>query len=710
MYSNGPILELGAGVLHQRVAWKNVVVMALLLLTSFGPTSSAQTLPPQTSEPTDSQPTAPRTLHSFDASLIDRTVDPCHDFYKFACGSWTKANPVPGDEERVWISGQMNDRNFYLLYTELKQASVSPATPLQRQYGTFFAACMNVDQANTLGKAPLEPTLTAIQAIADKRELARFLGDQRYLGRGWFTLTVEQDERDSRKQLPTLRQAGLTLPTPDYYLSGDERQTATLIQYRSYLETVFRLLGDGPDQALAEARSVLDVETALAKDSMSRSDMRDPTKIYHPVTVAALQQIAPDFDWPVYFAGVGAPSFTTLNIEQPRYVATMAKVISAQPLPALKSYLRIHAVNPSAPYLSEPLSTASFHFFNTTLRGQAVEQPRWKRCTQLSDKVLSDAVGRDWVRQNFSPESKAAAAQVIANVRNALRDEIKSLPWMSAEAKQEALRKVDAMREKIGYPSHWRDYSTLKISSADFISDVHNVELLNQQQELRRINRPVDEALFYWTVPEADANYNEHLNDIEFPAGILQSPRYSPSVDPAVNYGGLGTLVGHEMTHGFDDIGSRYNERGDLRDWFTPSDHKAFNQMNACEVKEYSGFEAVPGLRLNGELSVGENTADNGGLRIAYKALQKVLAQQSAAAQASKLDGYTPNQRFFIGFAQSWCETRTEQFQRLRGQTDPHLPGEFRVDGTVQNFAPFGEAFGCHAGQPMMPANACHIW
>ncbi len=698
-------------MIRQRNAWDSVAVtMVFLLFTSFCLMSSAQTFPLRATETTESQPTAPKPLRSFDSSFIDRTVDPCNDFYKFACGNWTRANPVPADEERVWISGQMNDRNFYLLYAELKQASVSPATQLQRQYGTFFTACMDADQANTLGRTPLALTMTAIQALADKRDLARFLGDSRYLGQGLFTLTVEQDEKDSQKQLPTLRQAGLTLPTPEYYLSNDERQRATLVQYRSYLESVFRLLGDGPDQALVEAQNVLEIETDLARGSMSRSDMRDPTKIYHPMTVAMLQRMAPDFDWKVYFAGVGAPSFTTLNVEQPIYIATMTKVISSEPLPALKSYLRVHAVDPVAPYLSAPFSRASFQFFNTTLRGQEVEEPRWRRCTELSDKVLSDAVGQDWVRQNFSPESKAAAAQIIANVRNALREEIKSLPWMSAEARQEALRKVDAMREKIGYPSHWRDYSTLKMSPADFISDLHGAELLNQQNELSHINKAVDEALFYWTAPEADANYNEHLNDIEFPAGILQSPRYSPSADPAVNYGGLGTLVGHEMTHGFDDTGSRYDEQGNLREWFTPRDRAAFNQMNACEVKEYSTFEVIPGLKLDGELSVGENTADNGGLRIAYRAFQKVLAQNSEAAQVRKLDGYTPDQRFFIGFAQSWCETRTEQFQRVRGQTDPHIPGEFRVNGTVQNFSPFGQTFGCHIGQPMMPADACHIW
>ena len=299
---------------------------------------------------------------------------------------------------------------------------------------------------------------------------------------------------------------------------------------------------------------------------------------------------------------------------------------------------------------------------------------------------------------------------MVDNVRHALREEIKSLPWMSAGAKEEAIRKVDTMREKIGYPAQWRNYSSLIVDPENFISDLHEVELLNRNEKLSRIGKPVDETLFYWTAPEADGNYNEHLNDIEFPAGILQPPRYSPDADNAVNYGGLGTFIGHEVTHGFDDEGSRYDETGDLREWFTPSDRAAFNRMTSCEVKEYSRFQVLPDLKLDGALSVGENTADNGGLRIAYKAFRKVLTQQSPEDQHRKLDGFTPDQRFFIGFAQTWCETRNPDYQRVRGQTDPHPPGEFRVNGTVQNFQQFGEAFGCRRGQPMMPVNACHVW
>ena len=608
------------------------------------------------------------------------------------------------------VFGQMNDRDFYLLYLQLRQAAEAPETPLQGQYGTFYAACMNVEQANLLGAKPLEPTLAAINALANKAQIASFLGDTSVLGAGLFSITVQQDDKDAQRQNPTLRQDGLTLPTPEYYLNTGGQQAATLSAFRQYLETTFQQLGDEPKQASAEAQSVLEVETALAKGSMSRVDMRDPAKTYHPMTLPDLERLTPGFDWHAYLRGVRAPSFSIIDVQEPEYMKTMAKVIAAEPLNALKSYLRIHAIDPVAPYLSAPFERASFQFFNKLLRGQVVEQPRWKRCTLVTNQSLSDAVGQDWVKRNFSPQSKADAEKVIANVRRALREEIEQLPWLSAEAKQEALKKVDSMREKIGYPSHWRDYSGLRVTPANFVADLHNAETLNSQDVLNRIGKPVDESRFYWTAPEADGNYEQSLNDIEFPAGILQPPRYSSSIDDAVNYGGLGTFVGHEMTHGFDDQGSLYDENGNRRDWFTPQDRANFNKMTSCEVGEYNRFEAAPGLKLDGQLSLGENTADNGGLRIAYRAFQELQAHQSPDQRRTRINGYSEDQRFFLGFAQSWCETRTEAYQRVRGQTDPHPPGEFRVNGTVQNFDQFGMAFGCHVGQPMMPANACHVW
>ena len=643
-------------------------------------------------------------------SWIDKTVDPCIDFYRYACGGWIKQTPVPADQERVAIFGQMNDRAFYLLYQQLEQAAKAPTTPLQKQYGTFYSACMDARQASSLGLKPIEPTLAAIDKLASKAQIASFLGNADLLGAGFFSITVTQDDKDARKQNLTLQQSGLTLPTPDYYLISDAHQTATLFAYRHYLETLFGQLGDKPEQAAVEAQNVLEVERALARGSMSRVDMRDPSKTYHPMSLAALERLTPGFRWSAYLAGIHAPPFAVVNVQQPVYMNTMAQVIGTKSIGSLRSYLRLHAVDPVAAYLSAPFEQASFQFFEKSLRGQAEEQPRWKRCTLLTDRTLSDAVGQDWVKRNFSIESKVDAEKVVEHVRRALREEIEQLPWLSPEAKQEALKKVDTMREKIGFPKHWRSYAGLRLTPANFVADLHNAQELNMRDVLNRLGKPVDESRFYWTAPEADGNYDPSLNDIEFPAGILQPPRYSRSIDDAVNYGGLGTLVGHEMTHGFDDEGALYDERGNRRNWNTPQDRANFEKMTSCEVSEYDKFEAVPGLKLDGQLSLGENTADNGGLRIAYRALQDVEMPRSPEQRRLRLDGYTEDQRFFLGYAQSWCETRTDAYQRVRGQTDPHPPGEFRVNGSVQNFEPFGMVFDCHRGQPMMPANACHIW
>ena len=655
-------------------------------------------------------PTEPKALRIFDTTSIDKTVDPCTDFYQYSCGNWRKNNPIPSDQSRWGTFNQLGERNNYLLYTELKQAADAPKTAMQKQYGTFFAACMNVDQANALGAKPVESSLHAIDAITDKGQLAAFLGDKKYTGSGFFAFGAEQDEKDSSKQIASLRQAGLTLPDRDYYLLTDERSVKIRSQYSDYLVTIFKLLGDDPAKAAAEAKNVMDIETALAKGSMARVDMREPDKVYHPMPSADLKQLAPDFQWETYFAGVQPPSFTTVNVAQPEYLKTMAAVIADQPLDALKSYLRLHAVNGMAPYLSSSFDEASFNFFNKTLRGQAVEQARWKRCTALTDRQFGEAVGQDWVKQNFPPQDKASMETLVGNLKQSWGSDIDQLPWMSAATKQEAQKKLSLFRDKIGYPEKWRDYSAVAVTPSDFVADLHNAQVFNYEYEINHIGKPVDEKEWGMTPPTVNAYYDPPLNDINFPAGILQPPFYSQTIDPGVNYGAIGVVIGHEMTHGFDDEGSQYDGYGNVRKWFTPEDRTKFDQMTDCEVKEYGNFEPVSGQKLNGKLTLGENTADNGGIRIAYGALHKVLDGEPKAEQAKKIDGYTQDQRFFIAFAQVWCSNITDASERVAAKTDPHSPGEFRTNGTVQNFAPFGQAFGCHTGQPMMPANACHVW
>jgi putative endopeptidase len=655
-------------------------------------------------------PVEPKALHSFDTSAIDKTADPCSDFYQYACGNWRKNNPIPSDQARWGTFNQLGERNNYLLYKELKQAADAPKDAMQKQYGTFFAACMNVDQADKLGAKPVEPTLEAIDGLTSKEQIAGLIGDKQYLAGGFLRFGSEQDEKDSSKQIAAVSQGGLTLPDRDYYLLQDDRMQKTRAEYHDYLVTIFKLIGDDAAKAETEAGNVMTIETALAQGSMARVEMRDPAKVYHPMDTAALKTLAPDFNWDAYFKGLTPPPFATVNVVQPEYIKTMATVIADQPLPALKSYLRLHAVDGVAPWLSQPFEQASFDFFSKTLRGQAVEQARWKRCTALTDRQFGEAVGQDWVKQNFPPQDKASMEKLVANLKASLGEDIAQLPWMSDATKKEAELKLSEYRDKIGYPDKWRDYSAVEVTPGDFVADLHRAGEFNYQYEIDHIGKPVNEKEWGMTPSTVNAYYDPPMNDINFPAGILQPPFYSQTADPGVNYGAIGVVIGHEMTHGFDDEGSQYDGKGNVKDWFTPEDKAKFTAKTDCEVKEYGNFEPVPGQKLNGKLTLGENTADNGGLRIAYMALQKVLADEPAAKRDAKIDGYTEDQRFFIAFAQVWCSNITDAYERVAARTDPHSPGEFRTNGSVQNFAQFGKAFNCHVGQPMMPADACHVW
>jgi len=653
---------------------------------------------------------------SFDLSAIDKTVDPCTDFYQYACGNWKKNNPIPSDQVRWGRFNELAERNNYLLYAELKSAADAPKTPLQKKYGDYFAACMNVEEADKLGVKPIEAELSAIAALNDKKHVAALNVElwKTFGGALIFGVGVQQDQKDSTQQILSTGQGGLTLPDRDYYLTDDDRSKKLREQYVAHVTAMFVLLGDAPDKAATEAADVMRIETALAKGSMSRVEMRDPAKRYHIMTIEQVQALSPEYNWKQYLDGRDLGSVKTLNVSSPGFVETMNTVIDKEELSAIKSYLRWRTLHTAAPWLSKLIVDENFNFFAATLQGQKEQTPRWKRCTRMTDVALGEAVGQDWVKQNFPPDAKANMEKLVAALERALGEDIKSLPWMSDATKVEAQKKLDAFRQKIGYPEKWRDYSTLTVKREDLLGNFERSEKFEQLHNLSKLGKPVDETEWGMTPPTVNAYYSPPQNDINFPAGILQPPFYDNHIDPAVNFGGIGVVIGHEMTHGFDDQGSKYDLHGNVRVWWTPDDLAKFKDRTECEAKEYDGFEVAPGQNLNGHLTLGENTADNGGIRIAFQALQETLAKQGAAAEPGYVDGekdgYTPEQRFFIGFGQVWCQNQTEQSARVLAKTDPHSTGEWRTKGTVQNFEEFGKAFGCKVGQPMMPANSCRVW
>ena len=688
-----------------RSAW-----MATALLLCAGAVS-AQQLSFSADTPASDVPTEPKAPVSFDLSAIDKTADPCVDFYAFACGNWRKANPIPGDQSRWGRFNELAERNRYLLYVDLKAAADHPTSPLQRKYGDFFAACMNTDIAEQLGDKPLLPVFHRIEAMKDKKELAAtvaWLEAQNGTG-SLFRFGVQQDQKDSSQQIEGVGQGGITLPDRDYYLEANERMATIRGQYHDYIASIMKLSGDSDGKADTEATQVIGIETELAKGSMPRDQMRDPDKRYHIMTLTQLEALEPTFNWQAYFTGIHAPAVDTLNVGQPDFFTAENTVLTNQSLDALKAYLKFHAINNVAPWLSASYADANFNFFQKTLNGQAEQTARWKRCTSVTDRALGEAVGQDWVKQNFPPQAKQNMEQLVAALEKALGQDIQSLPWMTDDTKKQAEEKLADFRQKIGYPDKWRDYTPLKITRGDFVSDLRNSSKFEFNYDLNKVGKPVDEKEWGMTPPTVNAYYNPGMNDINFPAGILQPPFYDFSKDPAVNFGGIGVVIGHEMTHGFDDEGSKYDGKGNVKPWWTDADRKAFEAKLDCEVKEYGGFEPVDGVHLNGKLTLGENTADNGGIHVAWQALLATLAQQGKTID-DKIDGYTEAQRYFIAFGQIWCENRTDQISRVSAKTDPHSPGRFRTDGVVQNFDEFGKAFGCHAGQPMMPENACRVW
>jgi putative endopeptidase len=683
-------------------------------------TSAAQT-PAAAHSPAAAPETHYVSAPAFDIPSIDAKADPCNDFYKFACGNFAANHPIPADQSGV--------DEFYLMYNVDTQelngilktfaAKADQHTPNEQKIGDYYAACMNTDLIEKKGLAPMQPLLDKIDKVS-KFGLPRLAGELQRLNIGvFFSFGEEQDLKDSTKQVAVVMQGGLGLPERDYYTRTGEKDKQIRQQYVEHITNILSLSGESPQQALLDAKNILAFETKLAEASLTNTEMRDPLAIYHPMTLAAFEDSIKPVPFAPFLEAIHAPALAgplgpnSLIVATPKFFPAMVSAVMAADIQTLRAYLRFHTIDANASHLPRRFDDENFDFYAHKLYGQPEKEARWKRCSGAVDGTLGEALGQVYVNQYFPAASKTKTLEMVHDIEAAMDKDIDTLDWMSAATKLRAKEKLHAVTDKIGYPDHFRDYSKLIVAADDAFGNAERAIAFENDRQLAKIGKPVDKLEWGMTPPTVNAYYDPSMNNINFPAGILQPAFFDPKADAAVNYGHIGSIIGHELTHGFDDEGKKFDGSGNLSDWWSAEDTKQFEAKTGCLVNEYGSFVAVPDakdpVKVNGKLTLGENTADNGGLLLAYMAYM-ARAQKDGLDTAKKIDGYTGPQRFFIAYGQNWCENPRPEQVRNQVLTDPHSPDHFRANGAIVNQPGFAAAFGCKVGTPMVPKDSCRVW
>lgn len=658
---------------------------------------------------------------SLELSFMDRSVDPCTDFYRYSCGGWMQKNPVPPDQARWSVYGKLYDENQQFLWGLLVEASrPNPAaasaggagSPSARQkIGDYFAACMDEAAVEARGAQALSADLAAIAALPSKDQLSRFLGalhERMPLGHGsaLFGFGADQDPGNSEQVIAWATADGLGLPDRDYYTKTDEKSVETRKRYQAHVAQILTLAGQKKAQAEADAATVLRIETALAQASLTRVEKRDPYKVYHKMKVSELAALTPQLRWNDYLGSLGAPAISEINVTEPKFFTALSALIASESLPNLQAYLRWHVARARAPYLSSAFVKADFDFFRGYLRGVKQQQPRWKRCVGWVDRDLGEALGQVFVERVFPEAVKKKALDMVLRIEKIMGERLKARDWMSEPTKKQALAKLGTMRNKIGYPDKWRDYSKLEVRRNDFLGNIDRAYSFELRRQLAKIGKPIDRGEWGMTPPTVNAYYNASMNDMNFPAAVLLPPLFDLKLDDAPNYGNTGGTIGHELIHGFDDEGRNFDAAGNLRDWWTPADAKAFEARSSCIADQYAQYVIVDDIKINSKLTLGEDVADLGGLILAWEAWQDATHNQ----RLRPIDGLSPEQRFFVGFAQWDCENQRDEDKRVSALTNPHSPGIYRINGVVANMPEFARAFSCKPSAPLVRKNICKIW